>query len=73
MFGDKDPEDAYSADDPTGPRLRVLGRVVDDLEAAFHRYRRDDALRLILNMEGDPLDRFDRAKLRGIRDRLESL
>ena len=54
-------------------RLRVLVRVVEDLEDSYHQYRRDDALRLIVNLEGETLNRFDRAKLRTIRDRLETL
>jgi len=73
MIGDKDPEDAYSADDPPGSRLRVLERVVDDLRAAPHPYRRDDALRLVVNMEPDRLTRTERARLHAIRDALEAL
>ena len=58
---------------PSPPVSASSTRVVEDLEDAYHQYRRDDALRLIVNMEGETLNRFDRAKLRAIRDRLETL
>lgn len=54
VFGDVDPEDAYDASDPPHDRIVVLQRVVTELS---HRddnrrgRRRDDALRLVANLE----------------------
>lgn len=68
MIGDHDPEDAYDAGDPLGERLRVIGRIVDDLRHSTDQrreLRRADALRLLDNIELQPgVDRLQVADLR---------
>ena len=74
-FGDKDPEDAYDTGDPPARNLGILEPVIDDLAAdqtdPRFPYRRDDALRLVLNLERRP--GVDLLRLRAIRDTLEAL
>lgn len=73
MIGDVDPEDEYDASDPPHIRLAVLRRVVVDLrhrDDTRRNLRRDDALRLVANLERDG---FGRPELAEIRADLEAL
>ena len=57
MTFDHDPEDAYDAGDLPGERLRVIGRIVDDLRHSVdvrREPRRYDALRLLDNISHEP-------------------
>ena len=74
MIGDHDPEDAYDAADEPGALLTILERVIDELwgpDDGRNDARRDDALRLVGNLERRR--GVNRPRLAAIRDALEDV